>query len=397
VFPVTGPPLPNGTVTVQGTTIAAVEADGVRTADEDLGNVAIIPGLVNAHTHLDLSGARELIPPTDADHFTDWLRGVIAFRRGRSPEQVQADIQEGLAGCLRSGTTLLGDISSDGGSWAAIFGAKTRAVVFHEVLGLSKQRFQQSAATAVRWVGNGHHETAMCSPGVSPHAPYSCCADGLPHITSALPLLGNRMTVHLAETKAELELLRMFSGPFVEFLTELGVWDPSGLAWGPEQILDFTRGAKHALYAHCNYLPPETAFGGNQSVVYCPRTHAAFGHSPHPFREFIRRRVRVCLGTDSLASNPDLDILAEARFVHAKHPDFAGDQLLRMVTIAGAEALGWGHETGSLEVGKSADMVAVPLPDREAAPHELLFADHPGERQTMFRGQWREIDDQSNP
>ena len=198
------------------------------------------------------------------------------------------------------------------------------------------------------------------------------------------------MTIHLAESPGELELLRNRSGGFVVFLAELGVWDPSGLAWSPEQILDFTRTAKHALYVHCNYLSPESEFAPGQSIVYCPRTHAAFKHSPHPFREFLARGVWVCLGTDSLASNPDLDILAEARFVHARYPDFPGELLLGMVTLAGAKALGWAGECGSLEVGKSADMVAVPLPDREGSdPHKLLFSDHPGERRTMFRREWR--------
>ena len=117
VFPVGGPPLPNGVVTVSGDRIEAVEPHGTRTPDEDFGNAAIIPGLVNPHTHLDLSGARGLIPPTDPDHFTDWLRGVIAYRRTRTPEQVQADIREGLAECLRFGTTLIGDIASEGASW----------------------------------------------------------------------------------------------------------------------------------------------------------------------------------------------------------------------------------------------------------------------------------------
>src|ERR671928_127138 len=118
--PGAGPPLERGTVTVRGDRIAAVEPAGVRAADEDLGNVAIIPGLVNAHTHLDLSGARGLIPPTDPDHFTDWLRGVIAYRRQRTPEQVQADVRAGLAECLRSGTTLLGDIAAGGATWDAL-------------------------------------------------------------------------------------------------------------------------------------------------------------------------------------------------------------------------------------------------------------------------------------
>ena len=86
VFPVAGPPLSRGTVTVRDSLVAAVEPHGVRAADEDLGNVALIPGLVNAHTHLDLSGARGAIPPTDANHFTDWLLAVIAYRRARTPE-----------------------------------------------------------------------------------------------------------------------------------------------------------------------------------------------------------------------------------------------------------------------------------------------------------------------
>jgi cytosine/adenosine deaminase-related metal-dependent hydrolase len=146
------------------------------------------------------------------------------------------------------------------------------------------------------------------------------------------------------------------------------------------------------LFAHANYLPLDLCkyIADLHTIVYCPRTHAAFGHPPHPFREFLARRVSVCLGTDSLASNPDLDILAEARFVRARYPDFPGEQLLRMVTLAGAEALGWADECGSLTAGKSADFVVVPLPDADAPdPHELLLADHPGERRTMFRGEFR--------
>jgi len=186
-----------------------------------------------------------------------------------------------------------------------------------------------------------------------------------------------------------MELLEKRTGSFVQFLEDLGAWVPSSIA-GISKYLIRSRYIGSYLFAHCNYLPPDTPFAPNQSIVYCPRTHAAFRHPPHPFREFLKRGVRVCLGTDSLASNPDLDILAEARFVHAKYPDFPGDTLLRMVTLSGAEALGWADETGSLESGKSADFVAVPLPDRDAAdPHELLFANYPGQRRTLFRGEWR--------
>src|SRR4051794_38854103 len=172
VFPVAGPPLPGGTVTASGGRITAVEPHGVRTADVDFGNAAIIPGLVNAHTHLDLSGARGLIPPTDPDHFTDWLRGVIAYRRSHTPEQVRADIRTGLAECLRAGTTLLGDISSDGGSWDAVADSAVQAVVFHELVGLTAERATAGILLARSLVGQ-RADSANRRAGLSPHAPYS--------------------------------------------------------------------------------------------------------------------------------------------------------------------------------------------------------------------------------
>jgi aminodeoxyfutalosine deaminase len=395
VFPVSGPPLANGTVTVRDGLIAAVEPHGTRTADEDLGNVALIPGLVNAHTHLDLSGARGLIPPTDPDHFTDWLRGVIAYRRSRTPEQVQADIRAGLDECLRSGTTLLGDIAAGGASYPAVVTAKARAVLFWEVIGLSEERYQAVLKEIAGKIGGSwwpddptaaYPETHFCRWALSPHSPYSVI-----HNWAAAQMYMGHAAIHFAESPAEVELLATKTGPFVLFLQEIGVWNPEVIAVGLRMFVgSFSKAGPPALYIHCNYLPTDVPFAPHQSIVYCPRTHAAFGHTPHPFREFLARGVRVCLGTDSLASNPDLDILAEARFVHARYPDFPGDQLLRMVTLAGAEALGWANECGSLEVGKSADVVAVPLPDREESnPHELLLGDHPGERRTMFRGEWR--------
>src|SRR5262249_1272892 len=112
-------------------------------------------------------------------------------------------------------------------------------------------------------------------------------------------------------------------------------------------------------------------------------------HPPHPFRDFLARGVRVALGTDSLASNPDLDMLAEARFVHRRYPDVSGATLLRMATLAGAEALGWADETGSLEPGKSADLVMLPLSGKEEDdPHRLIFDSDVPDRAVLWRGRW---------
>ena len=385
IVPVSTEPLANGTITVDGTTIVAVEPRGTRTPDVDLCNVAIIPGLVNCHTHLDLSGARGKIPPTDPEHFTDWLKGVIAYRRSRSPEEVKADIRDGLAECLRYGTTLIGDIASGGASWDALASMKIRSRVFHEIIGLTRERMTANSSLAFQWF-HSRPELSLCRPGYSPHAPYSCHRDAF-----AEP---ECLCSHIAESPGEMELLGTQRGEFVEFLKGLGAWDAASL-YPIDTYLTRSRLSKRFLLVHANYFPLESSRYLNaflHSIVYCPRTHAAFGHPRHPFREFQARDVRVALGTDSLASNPDLDLLAEARFAHAIRPEVPHEELLRMATLTGAEALGWADETGSLEPGKSADFVALPLANRDAADvHELIFGDDfpNAERRTMFRGEWR--------
>jgi cytosine/adenosine deaminase-related metal-dependent hydrolase len=217
---------------------------------------------------------------------------------------------------------------------------------------------------------------------VSAHAPYSVRSS----LISGAATSGLPVATHLAETRAELWLLADRSGPFVALLKELGVWAPDGLADGPDQVLQLMNGT-NPVFAHGNYLQPDAPVPANGTIVYCPRTHAAFGHEPHPFREFLARGVRVALGTDSLASNPDLDLLAEARFIHSRYPDFSGAALLRMATLSGAEALGWASFTGSLTPGKLADLVVLPLPDRDADdPHRLLFDSDASVNAVMFRG-----------
>src|SRR6185437_3412931 len=170
IFPVSGPPLPGGTVTIAGERIVAVEAHGQRRPNMDLGEVAVLPGLVNAHTHLDLTGLRGKCAPT-AD-FTGWLRQVIAHRRNITPEQIETDVRAGLAESLRYGTTLLGDIAGQGLSWPILVDAPIRSVVFYELLGLPKARADQALAFAQDWLV-AHPATNNCRPGLSPHAPYS--------------------------------------------------------------------------------------------------------------------------------------------------------------------------------------------------------------------------------
>jgi cytosine/adenosine deaminase-related metal-dependent hydrolase len=388
VFPIAAPPLEHGVVTVAGERIAAVGPPNGRPPEVDLGEAAVLPGLVNAHSHLDLTGLRGRVPFTG--DFTDWLRAVIGHRRGRPPGQGEADVRAGLAESLARGVTLLGDISGQGLSWPALAGAPVRAVVFHELLGLPRERAGRAWADALAWLGD-HPATSTCRPGLSPHAPYSVRASLFRACASLAAARGLPLTTHLAETATEADLLAGHAGPFADFLRGLGVWDPGGLVPGTASLLALNAAAPRLLLAHGNYLDPSTPLPADAAVVYCPRTHAYFGHPPHPFRELLARGLRVALGTDSLASNPDLDVLAEARFLHRLYPDFPGDRLLRMATLSGAEALGWADETGSLEPGKSADLVVVPLytaSARGADPHHGLLAGDASVRRVLWRGRW---------
>src|SRR5437868_3315797 len=160
IFPVAGPPIEHGVLVIDGERVAGIEPGDA--ADHDFGEAAILPGLVNAHTHLDLSGMRDLAPPSP--DFTAWLRAVIAHRRQRSAAEIAHDIRGGLNECLRYGTTLVGDISGDGSSWAELADAPLRAVVFREMLGLTKDRAEQSWQAAQQWLGSCA-ATARCRPG----------------------------------------------------------------------------------------------------------------------------------------------------------------------------------------------------------------------------------------
>ncbi|HWY86689.1 MAG TPA: amidohydrolase family protein, partial [Gemmataceae bacterium] len=232
--------------------------------------------------------------------------------------------------------------------------------------------------------------------GLSPHSPFSAGASlikDVGELASELRGKGRRtpVAIHVAETEAELLLLASQEGPLVTFLQELGAWDARELVPGPDFIVACfdNYGAPPLLLIHANYLMalPAARDGRDIPVVYCPRTHHAFGHPPHPFRAFQLGGTSVALGTDSLASNPDLDVLAEARFVHALAPDVPMDVLLGMATLTGAKALQWDNVTGSVTPGKSADLVILPLPDTEPTdPHSLVLESSLSIKAVVFRG-----------
>ena len=409
LFPVLGPPIGDGTLTIRNGRIAWLGPRHDRHPDLDLGNVALLPGLVNAHTHLDLGGLRGRIPPRPS--FIHWLGEVVEFRRALAPQQIEPSIRRGISESLAAGTTLAGDISADGASWPLLAASPLRSVVFYEVLGLRPERARETWAAAAAWLDQvSCFNAGLISPGLSPHAPYS--TSGSLYQAAAELAAARRMPLatHLAESVEELELLRGQSGPLGDFLEALGAWHDQ---WRPlgTSPLDYLRALSatgaDCLIVHGNYLPPHeldplwsdptpapppTTQGlrrGRLAVVYCARTHDYFGHPPHPWVGKATDRIRVCLGTDSLASNPDLSILEEMRFVHRRYEWLAGQDLLAMGTFAGAWAVRREHELGSLAPGKRADLCAVALPNHDDKdPYRLLWRSQLPVAGTMIGGRW---------
>jgi len=399
VFPVEGPPIPEGRVSIADGRIVRVGPAGEGPgADLDLGNVAITPGFVNAHTHLELVPIARASAEGPEDE-VDWLRRLIEARRGGGSGAGREAAGRNVRASVAAGTTLLADITTAGQSWEPVAAAPLRGVVFAELVGLNRLRGLETSAGAFDWLATVRTDdpSAKTRPGLSPHAPYST-AGWLYHraASSKLPL-----TTHLAEMPEESELLETRGGRLRRFLEDLGAWDDD---WEPigTRPADYVRRGdlRQAdwLIAHGNYIEPEDFWqlrpeaapeDHRVAVAYCPRTHARFGHAPHPYRAMLARGIVVCLGTDSLASAPTLGILDEVRALHRIDGSASGELLLTMATLFGAWALRSEAIAGSLKPGKSADLAMVALPDRdEADPYGLLLESDRPVVATMFRGEF---------
>jgi len=340
----------------------------------DWGSALLMPGLINAHAHLELTSLHEKL--TRFGSFTDWISQLIRCRRLWTAEDFAVSAAKGAQLSLASGTTLVGDITSSGMGWKATIGNNLRRTVFEEVLSLApdqagrailqlSQRFEQAEPNSIQ------------VHGISPHAPYSVSAE---LYTRAAELSRKRrmlLTTHLAETRAEIEFLEGGTGEFKDFLAVEGVlpneWKPPKLS--PVQFLD-NLGVLGPLciLVHCNYLDRESIRRirkAKSSVVYCPRSHEFFGHENHPVRRLLDAGINVAMGTDSLASNSSLSMIDEMRFLVKKRRDLAPEEIFQMATRNGAAALRHASVLGCLKRGCYADMAVLELPET-LKPHQFL-------------------------
>ncbi|NOS99482.1 MAG: amidohydrolase family protein [Phycisphaerales bacterium] len=404
VVPVDQPPIRHGAVRIHRDRITAVDhADAVQPPAGDpvidFGLAAIIPGLVNAHTHLELSALAGRVPP--GPDFVRWINTLIDVRRRNcSDANAIADaVRGGVRASLAAGVTTIGDITARPDVVRPVLKhGPIRVVSFGEVIAVGAGRgiLQDRLHAAM----DGQHASEHLTIAVSPHAPYSVEPDGIRACADAAAENDLRLCMHLAETRDEVQFVETGGGPFRAFLTDLGLWDDTVPCprVHPVVLADACAAlTPRTLLAHVNYVDDahiELLAARGASVAYCPRTHAAFGHDPHRFVDMLLAGVNVCIGTDSLASAPSLSPLDELRFLcaghgdgHSPHPRPAADVLFAMATVRGARALGLADETGSLAVGKSADFTIIPLTaDGPRHPLDNILASNVGPIETYVRG-----------
>ncbi len=384
LFPVDVPPVAEGVLTIAKGRIVAIGENLSGHPPVDLGNAAILPGLVNAHTHLEFSDFSTPIGQPGMP-FTDWIAAVVAHRRSR--ESASADIAEeraaavaqGLADSLRCGSTTLAEVATPGWPEQAIRSFPLDTSVFLELLGLSADRIEPLIGQARNHIAGA--VDATWHAGVSPHAPYTIHPGLLRRAAQVSNEAQIPLAMHLAESEEELELLRSGTGPFVRLLEGLEAWHPSAIARDATTLdyLEILSTSHRALVVHGNYLDRTeieflAARNEQMSVVFCPRTHAYFGHKEYPLSEMLSAGVNVALGTDSRASNPDLSILEEMRYIYRRFGAVPPDEILRLGTANGAKSLGLDGEIGVLVTGKRADLTVVQLPDAVSDdPYELLL------------------------
>ena len=356
-----------GAVVVEGDRIAWVgPASEAPAADRwiDLDDAVLVPGLVNAHGHLDLAHLKGRVP-FDGD-FTSWIDGV---RRGRmGPGQPEASI-EAIGASVARGTTCFGDVVTpkNFGFLVHAFGSTgARARLFVEALG-----FQPELADRVFEQVRGLAEMAELPPrvetGLSPHAPYSVSRPLISRLLALADGQGRPCAIHCAETMEELAFLRHGIGPIRETLRRFGADDPGHVPYGgPREFLE-TLDLRNAnlLLVHGNYLRPRDVPPGS-FVIYCPTAHHFFGHPEHAVLELVAEGVRVALGSDSAASGETTDTLSETQFLARARIDVDAKTVFQMATEWGAMALGF--DAGRLAPGKLADLAAF----RPAAGPEVL-------------------------
>jgi cytosine/adenosine deaminase-related metal-dependent hydrolase len=390
VVPVDQCPIRDGWVAVdQGTIVAVGQGESTAAltfgALRHLGRVALMPGLVNAHVHLELSWLRDRVPP--AADFTTWITQLFAARGGAVERADDPDVERAAMAAAReardSGTIAVGDISNSLAAVDAIVASGMHGLVFHELLG-----FRETTGQLVDRTRVARTEASNRSPqvrvSVAPHAPYSVSRELFQAIRSEVTASTEPFTsVHVGESPEEIELLASGGGPWAQLLRRIGAWreDWAAPGVGPVEYLD-QLGIIDArtLVVHGVQLEDASLrrlHERGSTLVTCPRSNQWVGVGAPPIERFYLSGVPVAIGTDSLASVGDLNLFSEMKEMRWLAPGVPARRIIESATLIGARALGLEHRFGTLSAGKQAEILVVTVPADVADVEEFLVSGIP--------------------
>ena len=364
VVTMNGAPIENGAVAISGQQItdvgnfAEVKA---RNAGEiiDLGEQALLPGLINAHCHLDYTCLRGKIAPQKS--FTDWIRAINAEKAGLSNDDYCASINAGSVEAKKFGTTTIANLTAFPELIPSIQ-SPIRTFWFAEMIDVRQpERAKEIVDRAVDSLRLTEHG------GLAPHAPYTASANLYRCAEEAARRENFLLTTHLAESSEEMQMFFDRGGPLHDFLTDIGrdMSDLSGVT-PTEQLSAVCTFDERWLLVHLNELLPSdfellAALSNKPQIVHCPRSHRYFGHSRFPLAKFRELGFNISLGTDSLASNGDLSLFAEMRALQETEPALSPEEILKMVTVNSARAVQLADKVGQICPSLLADLIAVPF------------------------------------
>ena len=368
VLPVEGAPIANGAVRIEDGRIAAVGTAAELGEGERFPDAAIVPGLVNAHTHLEYAVYAGF---GDGQSFGPWITTHVERKRRLGRADMEAIARLGAAECLRSGVTTVGDLAFAGASAHACAELGLRAIVYLEVFGREAADAMRQFEEKRAYVASALSERVRL--GVSPHAPYTCSTE----VYAACAALGVPVATHLNESADELAWLLRGEGPWEPFADMLV--EPDGQS-GIRRLAGAGLLDESVVAAHCVKVDAEEIgllARHAVAVAHCPRSNALLGCGVAPLDALRAAGIRVGVGTDGVSSVPSHDFFDELRTVIGSaraRAERAGalsaTEALELATLGGARALGLGAELGSLVPGKRADLAVVSLAGSPYLPWE---------------------------
>jgi aminodeoxyfutalosine deaminase len=373
-------PIDNGAVVVSENRIVDVgkfDEIKMRNAGEivDLGERALLPGLINAHCHLDYTCLRGEIPPQKS--FADWIRAINAKKAKLSSKDYLTSIDEGFAEAKRFGTTTIANLTPFPDLIPQIE-APIRTWWFAELIDVrAPDRGSEIVDLAIESLQPAHNS------GLAPHALFTASADLYRRCQEIAPQRNILLTTHLAESHEEMEMFHDASGPLYEFMKNIGrPMEDCGNETPLESFVGALgdRPIPQWIVAHLNEMTQRDFELLERSkrqfhIVNCPRSHDYFKHSHFPFERLRSLGFNICLGTDSLASNEDLSLFAEMRAFQRREPAISPEEIVKMVTINPAMALHQEKIIGRIRPGFCADLIAVQCSEGDNSFEQIVGFD----------------------